>query len=690
MSGTDSRTPGKLPHPGPYLAEVVNNLDKSYMGSLEVALYENQANPTTLQSWTTIVKYLSPFYGVTSARFEGNNSGDFNDVQKSYGMWMVPPTVGTKVLVMFVNGEPNHGYWIGCVPDMFQNHMVPGIAASLQTKITPEQERRYGTSNLPVAEIHKGSQKLDTTKNTFYIPKAIHPFADRLLAQGLLLDDIRGVTSSSARREVPSSVFGISTPGPVDTSPGAKQGKLGYDGNRQFYVSHLGGSTFVMDDGDKDGQNELVRIRTRTGHQILLHNSADLIYIGNSKGTTWIELTSAGKIDVYAQDSVSIHTESDFNFRAGRDINLEAGRNINLRTDNDYNLNVKNDFNIVVDQNGKIAFGSTCNISSMDSIKLASNGGFNIKSGSSINQTASANISLVAQGNNNFTANGNTNISSAGNHVESANKIYMNGPAAAQGEQAETAQVPQKLPTFTLPYRSKDSGWSDGNFYAAGTINSIMQRVPTHEPWPQHENIDPAAFSSNGTDAFAGAAGGNFSANKTSVPINPNQPQDWTEDKEFIKKVKEVAASIKCDYVDLLACISFETGRTFNPSIRNSIGATGLIQFIPSTAQGLGTTTDSLAALTRTQQMEWVQRYFKRTNVSSLSKVTLGDLYSAILWPAAVGQPDDYVLFRAGTKAYSQNPIDKNGKGFATKEDAVRLVKTHLSYVQSQLERIEG
>lgn len=690
MSGEDSRKPGRLPSPGPYLAEVVNNLDKSYMGSLEVALYVNQADPVTLQSWTTSVRYLSPFYGVTSARFEGNNSSDFNDVQKSYGMWMVPPSVGTKVLVLFINGERNHGYWIGCVQDEFQNHMVPGIAASLQTNITPEQERRYGTSNLPVAEIHKGSQKLDTIKNPHYMAKAVHPFADRLLAQGLLLDNVRGVTSSSARREVPSSVFGISTPGPVDTSPGSKQGKLGYTGNRQFYVSHLGGSTFVMDDGDKDGQNELVRIRTRTGHQILLHNSADLIYIGNSKGTTWVELTSNGKIDIYAEDSVSIHTEADFNFRAGRDINLEAGRNINLRADNDYNLNVKNDFNLVVEQNGKIGFGTGCNISSKDTIKLTSNGGFHIKSGAFISQTASANISLVAQGSNNFTANGNTNISSGGSHIESAKEIFMNGPAATKGAQAEVAALPQPLPTYSLPYRSKDAGWSDGNFYAAGTIDSIMQRVPTHEPWPQHENINPELYSSDNLDAYSSQTGGG--ANNPAPSMNPNQPTDWTEDKDFIDKVKSVAKALKCDYIDLLACMSFETGGTFSPSKRNRINATGLIQFLPETAEGLGTNVDFLAKLTRTQQMEWVLKYFQRTKIASLSNVTIGDLYTAILYPIAVGQPDDYVLFRKGTKGYAQNPIDLDSpkKGYATKADAVKLVKAQIPYIKNEIAKIEA
>ena len=34
--------------------------------------------------------------------------------------------------------------------------------------------------------------------------------------------------------------------------------------------------------------NELVRLRTRTGHQILLHNTEDLIYIANARGTSWI------------------------------------------------------------------------------------------------------------------------------------------------------------------------------------------------------------------------------------------------------------------------------------------------------------------------------------------------------------------------------------------------------------------
>jgi hypothetical protein len=172
-------------------------------------------------------------------------------------MWMVPPDIGAKVMVIFIDGDPNQGYYFGCVQDIFQNHMTPGIAASRQVSMTDEQRRKYGTDYLPVAEFHNASQKLDRPTPERYA-KPIHPFADRLLQQGLLLDTTRGVTSSSARREVPSGVFGISTPGPLDDSPGAKRGKIGYEGNTQAPVSRLGGTTFVMDDGDVNGQNELV------------------------------------------------------------------------------------------------------------------------------------------------------------------------------------------------------------------------------------------------------------------------------------------------------------------------------------------------------------------------------------------------------------------------------------------------
>ena len=124
--------------PGPYLARVVNHLDPTYMGSLEVTILREIPGKATEESSSVVVRYCSPFFGSTAQKFEGNDSSNFGDVQKSYGMWMVPPDIGCTVMVMFVGGKSNQGYWFGCIPDLYQNHMVPGIAASQYSAITPE------------------------------------------------------------------------------------------------------------------------------------------------------------------------------------------------------------------------------------------------------------------------------------------------------------------------------------------------------------------------------------------------------------------------------------------------------------------------------------------------------------------------------------------------------------------------
>ena len=490
----EQRISGKLPSPGPFLAKVTNLKDTMYMGRVEVVLEKGYIGDLSLQSQTYPVKYLSPFYGITNVAFEGTDPRKYDDVQKSYGMWMVPPDIGTRVLVIFIDGDPNQGYWIGCVQDEFQNHMIPGIAASQNVHISPEEELKYGTKNLPVAEFHKRSSKqfLDPASQR----KPIHPFADRLLAQGLLIDNIRGVTSSSARREIPSSVFGISTPGPID--PNGKKGLVGYDNKVSVPISRLGGSQFVMDDGDAAGQNELVRIRTRTGHQILMHNSSDLIYIANSKGTAWIELTSNGKIDIYAKDSVSIHTENDFNFRADRDVNIEAGRNINMNAFAGVEINCIDRFSLICDNDGKLAFGGNANLLAGSDIKFTAGNTANISSEADLRISTGATMHLGASG----------DMLSSTNGV-----IHQNGPAAAA---ALNAEPPSKLDLFTLPNRSSDTGWANGKFYKAENINSIMQRVPTHEPWDHHENTNPNLFTSANTDVQVTA--------KSDDPASPTAP----------------------------------------------------------------------------------------------------------------------------------------------------------------------
>lgn len=126
-----------------------------------------------------------------------------------------------------------------------------------------------------------------------------------------------------------------------------------------------------------------------------------------------------------------------------------------------------------------------------------------------------------------------------------------------------------------------------------------------------------------------------------------------------------------CD--KLMTCMAWESGRSFRPDVKNlaGSGATGLIQFMPATAKGMGTTVEKMAALSAEDQLRWVYRYFEPFKGRLR---TLADLYMAILWPKGVGKPDEYPLFTGGV-AYRQNAgLDVNKDGIVTKAEAARKV----------------
>ena len=498
-STAESKSKQKL-GTGVYSARVVSHLDTAFMGGLEVTLLKSQGNQVGNDTQTYPVQYAPPFLGYTTFESMGQNTCDksstidaYNDTQKSYGMWFVPPDVGVTVLVIFVDGDASQGYWFACVPSKFVNNMVPAIAGSESIDMDKSDKTAYDTKMaLPVAEINRRLNAKDQIPDATKIKRPLHPMAAYFLEEGLIEDDVRGVVTSSARRNAPGMVFGISSPGPLDKRAGAKKARVGSNEHQSpgpVPVSRLGGSQFVMDDGDetwvrekpassgpkkyvevnKGGKgtatipkDEYFRLRTRTGHQILLHNSEDLIYIGNSRGTSWIELTSNGKIDVYAADSVSVHSENDINVRADRDVNLEAGRNINIAAGGAIYSESVGDTNLLIGANGRISSISN----------------FELRTGS----------------NNNFTAGAATNIKSGGNHVETAAQIHNNGPAAA------TASAVKAIPKFSNPVVSTSQPWAKQRYQDKLGVSSIMKRIPMHEPWSKHENLDPAAVTPTKTD----------------------------------------------------------------------------------------------------------------------------------------------------------------------------------------------
>ena len=150
--------------------------------------------------------------------------------------------------------------------------------------------------------------------------------------------------------------------------------------------------------------------------------------------------------------------------------------------------------------------------------------------------------------------------------------------------------------------------------------------------------------------------------------------------REFIIKVRDIAVKLQMPTEGanwLMACMAFETGETFSPTIKNGAGAPyyGLIQFGDAAAKDAGTTVDALLKMTAEEQLEYVYRFFK-PYTGKLK--TLSDIYMRILWPVAVGKPEDYVIFdkKVRPTAYVQNKgLDINKDSLVTKAECAAKVQ---------------
>ena len=152
----------------------------------------------------------------------------------------------------------------------------------------------------------------------------------------------------------------------------------------------------------------------------------------------------------------------------------------------------------------------------------------------------------------------------------------------------------------------------------------------------------------------------------------------------FCAKVEEVAKKINCDPKDLIGMMQSESG--INPQAQNSSGgATGLIQFIPSTAQALGTTTDALLNMSAIEQLDYVEKYFLMNTNNSGQKLSGGDLYTLCFLPAKINDeilctsandPNGYYRLNSG--------LDANGDGNITKTELSERVANKYQEVLSQ------
>lgn len=165
--------------------------------------------------------------------------------------------------------------------------------------------------------------------------------------------------------------------------------------------------------------------------------------------------------------------------------------------------------------------------------------------------------------------------------------------------------------------------------------------------------------------------------------------------KDDLLELSKVGAKYDIPFQWLFNLLKHESANTFSPAITNSIGATGLIQFLPSTAKSLGTTTDELRKMTFKQQLVYVDKYLNANlkrhliNGKIPPTFTQGDIFMTIFYPVSVGKPnyqfpDSVKRANAGIST----PLDYVEKALKNSVFPLTVVPYTLADVKKKFEKV--
>lgn len=512
---------------GIYIGIVKETADRSqYMGRLKVWIPEfgGSGRESDSKFWYT-VSYASPFAGTTPV--EDNESDINGKTQQSYGMWMTPPDIGNQVLVCFVNGDTARGYWFACLYPQNMNQMVPAIGAPV----------RGGTSvegNIePVMEYNKKAvSKGDLENESTLKRKRFAPLSDGLTTQGLITDTRKGIATTSARRESPSRAFGFLTPR---------------------------GNTIHIDDGElpdptkpesdnNQPDNEFIRLRTRSGVGITIHETDGFVYIVSKNGKSFLSVSDDG-VNLYSESAVSLRTTNDYNIQSSGDINIDAGGNLNIVA------------------TGHIAMGA----------------------GDQTYISAGSDLVMGSQGNSSINSGGNLLLTSAG-----VMGLGAGGNSIRQGAQIQDGIDPPEAPLPLAPERQPMPDGPGGT----ETGHSIGSAMPHHEPYS-------GSYSGGGG---SGSGGGKGDDNYTPIKQSATAAARAREHSACIARG---AAYIRAKHPDadfvtyeyLMATANYES-IGFNANARSPTGATGLFQFTGGTWDQITKKMNNGQSLPRSQRTD--------------------------------------------------------------------------------------
>lgn len=431
------------------IGQVVDTNDPQQMGRLRVLCpaYGDRRDMRVRDiPWSM---YVSPFGGMTNFGTRGHEDTAING-PTSYGLWNIPK-IGAHVLVGVIDGDQQHRFWIGCIYPHLLTHTMPhGRFLWNEERTDPDKapEGPVDSYELPIQPLYQNMTEQFTKNGTYYPSdtpseprknmewRTRGPDNQTSALDGSFLDpenpDYQGseipdqqwnesfgyttvTEEDGTQRVIRGTGYGIDQQEPNEIYPNT--GGINYD-SMVYSWTTPGLHSVSMDDRN---DNARIRIRTTSGHQIIMDDTNERVYINTAGGETWIELDKVGNIDIFASKDISTHAKGDINFTADKTFRVQAKEGIHMVSDDELRLHAKGDMHVKTNQ--------TLFLSTVEETHINTGTTGYWTTGSEMNQLA------------------------GGDMKHTAPRIDFNGPAADPAES------------------SKES-------FIAG-------RIPEHEPWPR-------------------------------------------------------------------------------------------------------------------------------------------------------------------------------------------------------------
>lgn len=274
--------------------------------------------------------YMSPMGGSISnssyARGEGKGPEN-TDGAVAYGFWAIPEQ-GSKVLVTCIDGDERRRVWMGCLPEHQETHTL--FHGRYKWDGNGKPDGPLSSKDSPIEPLYTNAGKAFNndresrewkTRQAEYQATAIPE--DGSPPNDAKITYLDGSFKEISQQEQDDWVKPIVGSHGYDWS--GNKGVGSHKASRVFGLSTPGNHALSMDDR---AFNSRIRMRSTTGHQIILDDTNERIYLSSNEGNNWIELDSNGNIDIYSKRRVSIHAEKDINFSTDESFRVKAKKGI--------------------------------------------------------------------------------------------------------------------------------------------------------------------------------------------------------------------------------------------------------------------------------------------------------------------------------------------------------------------------